>query len=138
MKMRIQSFRLLLVLAMFSSMLHAFVPHSHHANVSEHHQMRHWTANHLLQADWWHELLDLFSDIEHPAAGDDFFFHSPAADEAVPLALEWHFDEACLCPSFRIPELAPEFVEPPAPVEHTAFASLRFLTSSPVRGSPIV
>lgn len=138
MKMRKQSFRLLLVLAMFSSMLHAFVPHSHHAEAQESHQIRHWTANHLLDAKWWHELLDLFSDIEHPAAGDDFYFHAPCADDTPAIAVEWHFSDANLLPVHPLVEWNEQQIESPIPLLSIGCYRLIYLSSAPVRGSPLV
>lgn len=133
-----QSFRLLLVLAMFSSMLHAFVPHSHHAEAQENHQIRHWTANHLLDAKWWHELLDLFSDIEHPAAGDDFYFHAPCADDIVSEAVAWHIDAALSLPVVTLnwPDAAAG--DNSIPLSENACTRPYALSSAPVRGSPLV
>lgn len=83
------SIHLVLLLSFFSSLLHAFVPHTHHSHSSSQHPIEHLLVNHNKEADIWHELLDLLSDIEHPAAGDEFSFCLPSSAASSTM---WNWD----------------------------------------------
>ena len=64
-----------MLVAVFNSLMHAIVPHTHHDEHAADHIIGQLQFEQGEDEPWWHALFDLFSDIEHPAAGDDFTYY---------------------------------------------------------------